>query len=118
MKSALAMVGAFLIDFQTIEFESDSKIAKEVLYELQEKCNLDGSDGCYFVLDPPISSAGWNFSKLFLSGTFVEKIYEINATEISSSKGKTFEDRFVSWLGARLTRRSCKAWVKVASEMR
>lgn len=118
MKAAQSMVGAFLIDFQTIEFESDSKITKELLYELQEKCNLDGSDGCYFVLDSPISSAGWDFSKLFLSGTFVDKIYEVNATEISSSRGKTFEDKFVSWLGAMLTRGGCKARLKVASEMK
>jgi hypothetical protein len=118
MKAAHAMIGAFLIDFQTIEFESDSKIAKEVLYELQENCNLDGSDGSCFVLDPPISSAGWDFSKLFLSGTFVDKMYELNAAEINSSRGKTFEDKFVSWLGARLARRRCKAWLKVALEMK
>jgi hypothetical protein len=45
-------------------------------------------------------------------------MYELNAAEINSSRGKTFEDKFVSWLGARLARRRCKARIRVALEMK
>ena len=90
----MSLIDAFLIDFETVDFESDSKIAKEILYEFQKNCNYDNEDNCNFVLDAPILSAGWYFAKLFLSGQFVKKLYELNSDQIDKSKGKKFEDKF------------------------
>ena len=114
----MSLIDAFLIDFETVDFESDSKIAKEVLYEFQKNCNYDNSDNRNFVLDSPIPSAGWYFAKLFLSGHFVKKLYELNTDQIDSSKGKKFEDKFVSWLTANFKKRKCQAYLKIASEMK
>ena len=59
-------IGTFILDFQTINFESDSKIAIEILSHYQKICNF--SNHCYtFTLDNPVSSAGWSFAKLCLS---------------------------------------------------
>jgi hypothetical protein len=114
----MSLIDAFLIDFETVDFESDSKIAKEVLYEFQKNCNYVNGDNCNFVLDSPITSAGWYFAKLFLSGQFVKKLYELNTDQIDSSKGKKFEDKFVSWLTANFKKRKCQAYLKIASEMK
>jgi hypothetical protein len=110
-------IGTFILDFQTTSFESDSKIAIEMLSEYQKICNFS-DDHNTFALDNPVSSAGWSFAKLFLSGQFVEKLYEINSNEIDNSQGKKFEDKFVSWLGTRLKNSECDAQIKIAMEMK
>lgn len=110
-------IGTFILDFQTTNFESDSKIAIEILSHYQKICNF--SNDCYtFTLDNPVSSAGWSFAKLFLSGQFVEKLWEINSNEIDGSRGKKFEDKFVSWLSTKLRNGKCDAQLKVAMEMK
>jgi hypothetical protein len=115
---AMPLIGAFLIDFVTVDFESDSKIAKEILKEFQKSCNFDNDDNRNYLLDSPITSAGWYFAKLFLSGRFVKMLYELNSEQIDNSKGKKFEDKFVSWLGVRFKTRKCEAFIKIAPEMK
>ena len=114
----MPLIGAFLIDFVTVDFESDGKIAIEILHEFQKNCNIDNDDDRNFVLDSPIPSAGWYFAKLFLSGQFVKKLYELNSDQIDNSKGKKFEDKFVYWLGIKFKIRKCEARIKIASEMK
>jgi hypothetical protein len=111
-------ISTFILDFQTIDFESDSKVAIELLSEFQKMCNLSNNDHNNFALDDPVSSAGWSFAKLFLSGQFVIKLYAINSNEINKSRGKKFEEKFVSWLNAKLKNNSCEAQVKIAMEMK
>ena len=110
-------IGSFILDFQTATFESDCKIAIEMLSEFQKLCNFS-NDYNTFALDSPVSSAGWSFAKLFLSGQFVEKLFEINSGEIGGSRGKKFEDKFVSWLSAKLRNSNCEAQLKIAREMK
>lgn len=102
------------MDFQTVNFEVDSKIALEVLDKLQKDCQLENS----FALDDPVASAGWSFAKLFFSGQFVEKIYSRHGFEIDATKGKKFEDRFISWFGTQLRNNGCGAQAKMAREMK
>jgi len=108
------IIGTFILDFQTVDFESDSKVVQEFLLELQMTCELENS----FALDDPVSSAGWSFAKLFLSGQLAEKIYSLRGYEIDGSKGKKFEDRFIAWLGTQLKDKGCGAQVKMAREMK
>jgi hypothetical protein len=109
--------GTFVLDFQSTNFEFDSKVALQVLYTYQKICHFT-EDYNTFALDNPISSAGWYFAKLFISGEFADRIYEIKADEINSSRGKKLEDKFVSWLNAKLRNNDCKAQVKIAMEMK
>ena len=108
------ILGTFILDFQTIEFDSDSKIALEFLEALQKQCQLENA----YALDEPVLSAGWSFAKLFLSGQFTEKIYSLYSTEIESTKGKKIEDRIVGWFGEMLKSKGCRAQVKMAREMK
>jgi hypothetical protein len=108
------VVGTFILDFQTVNYEADSKVALEVLEKLQKECQLENS----FALDDPVTSAGWSFAKLFFSGQFVEKIYLHHGFEIDARKGKKFEDRFISWFGTQLENKGCGAQVKMAPEMK
>lgn len=107
------ILGTFIIDFQTVEFEPDSKIALELLNGLQARCQLENS----FALDEPVPSAGWSFAKLFLSGQFAEKIYILHLAEIDGAKGKKIEDRLIAWLGDQLKAKGCRAQIKKAPEM-
>jgi hypothetical protein len=113
----MVVLGTFILDFQTTDFEFDSKVSMQVLSEYRKTCRF-ANDHDTFALDNPISSAGWSFAKLFLSGEFVERLCEIKADEIESSRGKKFEDKFVSWLQAKLKDNNCKAQLKIAMEMR
>jgi hypothetical protein len=110
-------IDAFLIDFVTTDFESDSKIAKEVLSEFQKYCNLVNHDSD-FVLDSSMYRAGWYFAKLFLSREFVKRLYNLNFNEIDNLKGKKFEDNFISWLSIKFKSQKCEAQLKIASEMK
>jgi hypothetical protein len=107
-------LGTFILDFQTTTFEPDSKIANDVLSELQARCELENQ----YALDPPMERAGWSFAKVFMSGQFVEKIRDMHGYEIERSKGRKFDDRFVAWLANELKKRGCGANIKLAPEMK
>ena len=107
-------MGTFILDFQTIDFEPDAKIAIETLSDYQRICKLENS----FALDPPVQSRGWSFAKMFLAGEFVEKLYAHEARNIEASKGKKPEDRFIAWLQKELKDRGCSAQIKIAPEMK
>lgn len=107
----------FILDFQTqsTNFESDFSIATSLLTNFQKICNFESKE--VFTIDPPTTSAGWSFAKLFISGQFVEKIYECDPHGVDESKGKKFEGKFVSWLNSSLKKRNCKAQIKISSDM-
>jgi hypothetical protein len=107
-------MGTFILNFQTINFEADAKIALEMLSDYQKLCSLENS----FALDPPIQSLGWSFAKMFLAGQLVEEIYRHHADSIDFSKGKKIEDKFISWLQKELKDRGCSAYIKMAPEMK
>ncbi len=107
-------MGTFILDFQTIDFEPDVKIALDMLSEYQRLCRLENS----FAIDSPAQSLGWSFAKMFLAGQFVEKIYMQEAHKIDLSKGKKVEDKFIAWLQNELKNRGCNAKIKMASEMK
>jgi hypothetical protein len=107
-------MGTFILDFQTIDFEPDAKIAVDMLSDYQKIYQLENS----FALDPPVQSLGWSFAKMFLAGRFVEKIYADQAYKIEASKGKKLEDKFVAWLQKELKNRGCSAQIKIAPEMK
>jgi hypothetical protein len=50
-------MGTFILDFQTIDFEPDAKIAVDMLSDYQRLYQLENS----FALDPPVKSLGWSF---------------------------------------------------------
>lgn len=107
-------MGTFILDFQTIDFESDAKIAIEMLSYYQRLCKLENS----FALDRPVQSLGWSFAKMFLAGQFVEKLYTHQGYKIEASKGKKPEDKFILWLQKELENRGCRAQIKIAPEMK
>lgn len=107
-------MGTFILDFQTIDFEPDAKIAIDMLSDYQRFSKLENS----FALDPPVQSLGWSFAKMFLAGQLVEKLYTHQAYNIEASKGKKPEDKFVAWLQKELKNRGCGAQIKIAPEMK
>jgi hypothetical protein len=114
-------IGTFIIDFQSTNFDDDSKIALGMLHAFQKP--FEGANPRYqnqelFVLDTPVSSAGWSFAKLFIAGQFIERLNHMHSEQIEKSKGKNFEDKFVSWLAKELEGRKCQAKIKIAQEMR
>ena len=108
------MIGTFILDFQSVDFEPDNKIAVEMLAEMQKACQLENA----FAIDPPVQSAGWSFAKMFLAGQFVEKIYAAHSYEVNALKGKKFDDKFVAWMQKELKNGGCGAQIKLAPEMK
>jgi hypothetical protein len=107
--------GTFILDFMTTDFNRDSSIAISLLYKIA--CGYK-TDEDVFALEDPVSSAGWIFSKLFIAGQFIERLYDSNAGEIDQAKGKRFSDKFVSWLSSKFKEQSCKAQVKLSTAMK
>ncbi|HXV45403.1 MAG TPA: hypothetical protein VD736_01900 [Nitrososphaera sp.] len=108
------IIGTFILDFQSVDFEPDGKITVDLLSEWQKANQMENA----FALDPPIRSAGWSFAKMFLAGQFVEKIYASYSYDINASKGKKFEDKFIAWLQKELKNSGCGAQIKMAPEMK
>jgi hypothetical protein len=108
------IIGTFILDFQTIDFEPDSRIAVDLLSEWQKASQLENA----FALDPPVQSAGWSFAKMFLAGQLVERMCSVYSYDINTSKSKKFEDRFIAWLQKELKSRGCGAQIKMAPEMK
>ena len=108
------IIGTFIIDFQTTNFEPDAKIARDLLNTFQSEFGMENA----YALDEPMVTAGWSFAKLFMAGQLVEKIYAKNESEVNSAKGKKFEDKFISWIGIQLKNTGCGAQVKMAPEMK
>ena len=63
------------MDFMSTDFKTDSDIATALLSQLKEECGFDPSLEAFAILDP-VPSAGWIFSKLFIAGQFVEKLFD------------------------------------------
>src|SRR5262245_16271835 len=110
----LAVIGTFIIDFQTINFEHDAKVTVDLLSCWQNTIQANNA----FALDSPVQSAGWSFAKMFLAGQFVEKLYDLHSLEINASKGKKFEDKFIAWLQGEMKKIGCSAQIKMAPEMK
>src|SRR5262249_22772754 len=108
------IIGTFIIDFQTTDFEPDAKIAKDLLDSFQRQHKMENA----YALDEPMVTAGWSFAKMFMAGQLVEKIYASNESEVNSCKGKKFEDKFIAWIGMQLEKHGCGAQVKLAPEMK
>jgi hypothetical protein len=107
-------LGTFILDFMSTDFKTDTDIATALLLQLKEECGFDPDLDAFAILDP-VPSAGWIFSKLFIAGQFVEKLYQGNIKEIDKSKGKKFSDKFVSWLSIKLKERGCRAQIKLSA---
>ena len=111
--------GTFILDFRSVNFESDARIVTNILKQYLSSCGLDPNESdTFFALDRPISTAGWSFSKLFLASQFVEKLHMIYSQEISTMKGKKYEEKFVFWLMRSLKDSNCGAEIRIASEMK
>jgi hypothetical protein len=61
----MVVFDTFILDFQSTNFEFDSKVAVQVLSEYQKICYFAGECNT-FALDNPISSAGWYFEVVYL----------------------------------------------------
>jgi len=96
------------------DISTDSEIATALLSQLKDECGFDQSLEAFAILDP-VQSAGWIFSKLFIAGQFIEKLYDSNTEEIDKSKGKKFSDKFVHRLSYKLKERSCRAQIKLSA---
>jgi hypothetical protein len=86
------------------DFKTDSDIANTLLSQLKKECGFDPGLDAFAILDP-VQSAGWIFSKLFVAGQFVERLYQGNIKEIDQSRGRKFSDKFVFWLSNKLKER-------------
>jgi hypothetical protein len=107
-------LGTLVLDFMSTDISTDSEIATALLSQLKDECGFDQSLEAFAILDP-VQSAGWIFSKLFIAGQFIEKLYDSNTEEIDKSKGKKFSDKFVYWLSYKLKERSCRAQIKLSA---
>ena len=96
------------------DFKTDTDIATALLSQLRDECGFDQSLDTFGIMDP-VQSACWIFSKLFIAGQFVEKLYDGNVKEIDKSRGKKFSDKFVFWRSIRLKERGCRAQIKLTA---
>ena len=55
----MTVIGTFILDFQTTNFEYDSRVAIELLLDYQKLSNLDSEHHNAFALDEPVPTAGW-----------------------------------------------------------
>ena len=113
-------VNDFTIDFQSQHYDNEAALARKILTDLLAMLKMKDPSSHFGISDTRSTVAGWSFGKLFLSLELVQKLYETNRNEIEQSKGKTLEDKFISWLNRLLVEKAgCETLaLKAADEMR
>jgi len=127
----------YTLDFQSPNFEIDSKILMDFLLSnaqvlFQEK-QKETERNNMFRLVKTKQVAGWSFSKLHLDKHLVRKMYEANTGEFkhitsawsdmwSSAMGKQyigepFVEQLARWLTTKMQKKGSKAQIKIGKEM-
>lgn len=101
------------ISVAALNYDRDSQILNRALREVEAM--VHGKDE--FVLGEPQFTFGWYFFTLSVSRELLIKLVNLLGNEFLSVKGKSFERKFVNWLGNRLSQLGCEMKLDLKAEL-
>jgi len=101
------------INVAVLNYDKESKIIQSALREMEAM--VHGKDG--FSIGDPQFTFGWYFFTLSVSKDLVVRVMNLHGNEFVSVKGKTFENKFLNYLAARLKQVGCDIHLNLKAEM-
>jgi len=101
------------INIAALNFDKDSKVIQSTLKEIAVMVHSKDE----FSIGDPQFTFGWYFFTLSVSKDLVLKLMNLLGNEFLSVKGKTFENKFLNYLAARLKQVGCDVHLNLKAEM-
>ena len=103
---------AVTVEIATTKYQSDKELVSLAMESLQSSCGI--KDG--FLISDPIERFGWAFFKILFKGELLFAMHQKLADQITISKGKKFEDKFVNFLMNFFEYKNCKVRIKLVED--
>lgn len=107
------MVDVIEINVAALNYDRESKILQSALKEIEVMVHSKDE----FSIGDPQFTFGWYFFTLSVSKDLVLKLMNLLGSEFLSVKGKTFENKFLNYLTARLKQVGCDVHLNLKAEM-
>lgn len=101
------------INVAALDYDKESKIISSALREIEAMVHSKDA----FSIGDPQFTFGWYFFTLSISKDLVVRLMNLLGNEFVSVKGKTFENKFLNYLAARLKQVGCNVHLNLKAEM-
>ncbi len=93
----------------TTKYEIDRELVSLAMESLQSLCLIKNG----FLISEPMERFGWAFFKILFKGELLFAIQQKLSDQITLSKGKKFEEKFINFLINFFEYKNCKVKVKL-----
>ena|SRR3972149_10551825 len=107
------VINAIEINVAALNYDKESKILQSALKEIEVMVHGKNE----FSIGDPQFTFGWYFFTLSVSKDLVLKLMNLLGNEFLSVKGRTFENKFLNYLAARLKQVGCDVHLNLKAEM-
>ncbi len=107
------VVDVIEINVAALNYDKESRIISNALREIEAM--VHGKDE--FSIGDPQFTFGWYFFTLSVSKDLVIRLMNMLGNEFVNVKGKTFENKFLNYLAARLKQVGCDVQLNLKAEM-
>jgi len=98
-----------IIEIATTKYETDKDLIKAAMESLQSVCGIN--DG--FLISNPMERFGWAFFKILFKVELLNAMQQKFANQISTSKGRKPEEKFVNFMTNFFEYKNCIVKVKL-----
>ena len=101
-----------ILEIATTKYETDRELVASAMYSLQTLCGV--KDG--FLISNPMERFGWAFFKILVKTELLSGIQLKLGDQITRSKGKKPEEKFVSFMTNFFEYKNAKVKVKLIED--
>ncbi len=107
------VVDVIEINVAALNYDKERRMIQSALREMEAMVHAKDE----FSIGDPQFTFGWYFFTLSVSKNLALKLMNLLGIEFSSMKGKTFENKFLNYLAARLKQVGCDVHLNLKAEM-
>lgn len=107
------MNGRININVSATDYDKSSKEIANTLRLVEEMVHETDS----FVVTDSEFTFGWHFYVISVRAYLVQKLADQMGSDFQKLKGKTFDKKFLSWLGQKMEQKSIKVKFAIKEEM-
>jgi len=101
------------ISVAVLNFDAESRVFRDVFREIEALVHTRNE----FTIGEPEFAMGWYFFTVSVSRGMIVKLANLLGNEFLVVKGKSFENKFVNWLSARLKKLGYRPYLHLKSEI-
>jgi hypothetical protein len=101
-----------ILEIATTKYETDRELVSSAMDSLQTICGV--KDG--FLMSKPVERFGWAFFKVLIKSELLSAMQLKLADQITNSKGKKYEEKFLSFMTQFFENKNTKVKVKLAED--